>query len=81
VTLGDGPLTPEQVVEVARNQATVSVTPHAMQRVDRGFNVVLEAALQNIPVYGLTVGVGQNKDRPIFEDRPISQEVNGERTL
>lgn len=66
---------PKQVVEVARHQTTVGVSSDAMQRVDRGFNVVLEAALQNIPVYGLTVGVGLNKDRPIFE------EVNGERVL
>lgn len=58
VMLGSEQLTIKQVVEVARHQATVSVPPAAMQRVDRGFNVVLEAAAQNIPVYGLTVGVG-----------------------
>lgn len=71
---GDG-LTLDQVVAVARHQAPISVSPDVLQRVDRGFKVVLEAALQNIPVYGLTVGVGLNKDRPIFT------EVNGQRVL
>lgn len=68
-------LTLEQVVEVARQQTPVSVSPDTLQQVNRGFQVVLEAALQNIPVYGLTVGVGLNKDKPIFE------EVGGERVV
>jgi histidine ammonia-lyase len=46
-----------------------------MERVDRGHKVVLEAALQNVPVYGLTRGVGLNKDRPVFK------EVNGQKVL
>jgi histidine ammonia-lyase len=78
VMLGDGQLTAEQVVEVARHQATVSVSPAAMQRVGRGFNVVMKAAVQNIPVYGLTVGVGQNKDKPVFNksaaDKPSASD-------
>ena len=75
IELGSGQLTVEQVVEVARQQTPVSVSSSTMERVDRGYKVVLEAALQNVPVYGLTVGVGLNKDRPIFK------EVNGQRVL
>lgn len=75
IELGGGKLTIEQVVEVARQQTPVSVSSSTMERVDLGYNVVLEAALANVPVYGLTVGVGLNKDRPIFK------EVNGQRVL
>ncbi len=75
ITLGAGRLTIEQVVEVAREQTPVSVSSGTMESVDRGYKVVLEAALQNVPVYGLTVGVGLNKDRAIFK------EVNGQRVL
>ncbi|MBB6375818.1 histidine ammonia-lyase [Pseudonocardia eucalypti] len=75
VSVGGGQLAVAQVVSVARADARVSVPAEAMARVDAGFGLVLKAALQNIPVYGLTVGVGQNKDRPIFK------EVNGQRVL
>lgn len=75
IELGGGQLTIEQVVEVARRQTPISVSSDTMERVDLGYNVVLEAALANVPVYGLTVGVGLNKDRPIFK------EVNGQRVL
>jgi histidine ammonia-lyase len=75
IELGNGQLTVEQVVDVARRQIPVSVSPGAMDRVDRGFKVVMEAAVQNVPIYGLTVGVGQNKDKSIFK------EVNGQRVL
>jgi histidine ammonia-lyase len=75
IELGGGQLTIEQVVEVARQHIPVSVSSGTMERVDQGHQVVLEAALQNVPVYGLTVGVGLNKDRAIFK------EVNGERVL
>ncbi|MDQ4010135.1 MAG: aromatic amino acid lyase [Actinomycetota bacterium] len=75
VELGSERLSVEQVVAVSRANAEVSVPADAMSRVDAGHDLVLKAALQNIPVYGLTVGVGQNKDRPIFK------EVNGQRVL
>jgi histidine ammonia-lyase len=79
IELGSGRLTVEQVVEVARGQASISVSSDTMERVGRGFDVVLEAARQNVPVYGLTVGVGLNKDKKIFKEengqRVISEEV------
>ena len=75
VELGGGHLSVDELIAVARDNAKVSVPDDAMARVDRGYKLVLDAALQNIPVYGLTVGVGQNKDRPIFK------EVNGQRVM
>lgn len=75
IELGSGQLTIAQVVDVARHQVPISVSPAVMERVNRGFNVVMEAAVQNVPIYGLTVGVGQNKDKSIFK------QVNGQRVI
>jgi histidine ammonia-lyase len=57
------PLGVEQVVAVAKGLQPVSVQPAARARVAQGFEVVLAAARAGMPVYGLTTGVGWNKDR------------------
>ncbi|HVK55257.1 MAG TPA: aromatic amino acid ammonia-lyase, partial [Burkholderiales bacterium] len=62
---GDG-LTLEQVGKVAQNGVKVVISPEGMARVKKGFDVVMEAARQNKEVYGLTVGVGWNKDQSVF---------------
>ncbi|MCZ7480842.1 aromatic amino acid ammonia-lyase [Rhizobium rhizogenes] len=60
-------LTVEQVVGLARdNNAKITLTESADKRIAEGFDLVMEAALQGKAVYGLTVGVGWNKDRPVF---------------
>ncbi|MCA2373057.1 aromatic amino acid lyase [Agrobacterium genomosp. 3 str. CIP 111-78] len=60
-------LTVEQVVGLARDDsAKITLTESADKRIAEGFDLVLEAALQGKAVYGLTVGVGWNKDRPVF---------------
>ena len=51
-------LTLQQVVSIARG-AGVSVPPEAMQRVQHSFDVLLEAAREDKPIYGLTRGVGE----------------------
>lgn len=60
-------LTVEQVVGLARDDsAKITLTKSADKRIAEGFDLVMEAALQGKAVYGLTVGVGWNKDRPVF---------------
>lgn len=60
-------LTVEQVVGLARDgNAKITLTESAGKRIAEGFDLVMEAALQGKAVYGLTVGVGWNKDRPVF---------------
>ena len=60
-------LTVEQVVGLARDgNAKITLTESADKRIAEGFDLVMEAALQGKAVYGLTVGVGWNKDRPVF---------------
>lgn len=48
---------------VAEGMQPVAIQPTARERVAQGFEVVLAAARANLPVYGLTTGVGWNKDR------------------
>lgn len=57
------PLSVEQVVAVAVGLQPVAIEPAARLRVAQGFEVVLAAARASMPVYGLTTGVGWNKDR------------------
>lgn len=60
-------LTVKQVVGLARDgNAKITLTESAGKRIAEGFDLVMEAALQGKAVYGLTVGVGWNKDRPVF---------------
>lgn len=68
-------LTIEMVNDVALHNAAVEINDAARQNIKLGYDVVLQAALNNKAVYGLTVGVGWNKDQPVF------QEVQGKRIL
>ena len=69
-------LTVDDVVGIARNaEADVVLDEAARKNVTEGFDLVMEAAVQGKPVYGLTVGVGWKKDRPVFKME------NGERVL
>jgi histidine ammonia-lyase len=51
------------VIEVARRGRPVEISPKARARVAATFEVVLAAARAQMPVYGLTTGVGWNKDK------------------
>lgn len=80
VTLDGKSLTVEQVAEVARNPQTgIAIDRDAEERLQQGFDLVMEAATQGTPIYGLTVGVGWNKDRPAFKvedgERVLDQEL------
>ena len=55
-------LTIEMVNEVANGQAQVALSGDAKKNVQAGYDAVMQAALNNKAVYGLTVGVGWNKD-------------------
>jgi histidine ammonia-lyase len=66
VVLDGRSLTIPQVMAVARGNAEVSLDPEAMRRVRQSFDLLLGAAEQGIPIYGLNRGVGENKDKTIF---------------
>jgi histidine ammonia-lyase len=66
VSLDGKSLTIPQVIQVAAQYAPVAIAPSAMENVSRSFQLLLAAAEQGIPIYGVNRGVGQNKDKPIF---------------
>lgn len=61
------PLTPEQIYEVAFGQSQVKISSRALSRVKQAHEIVIQAIRNNQPIYGLTVGVGWNKDKAIFD--------------
>lgn len=55
-------LRPDDVITVARDRAAVEVTPGAWERVRLSHAVLMGAAEACQKIYGLTTGVGANKD-------------------
>ncbi|CAI2533608.1 HAL/PAL/TAL family ammonia-lyase [Serratia proteamaculans] len=75
VTLDGHSITPQIIANVADGEAVI-VSPAAMNRVTRAHQVLLEAAQNGLKIYGLTVGVGLNKDRPMVDVHgKLTQEV------
>ena len=75
VQLDGHSITPQLIANVADGEA-VSIAPAAMVRVERAHQVLLEAAQGGLKIYGLTVGVGLNKDRPMVDVHgKLTQEV------
>jgi histidine ammonia-lyase len=57
------PIALAAILEVAEDRRPVEIGPAARARVTAAFEVVLDAARAGVPVYGLTTGVGWNKDQ------------------
>jgi histidine ammonia-lyase len=73
VLTGDG-LTVEQVIEVARYGAKVSIAPAAKQRTQETFELMNEAAAENVPVYLFNRGAGAQREIVQFTGDPMSPE-------
>ncbi|UOQ61291.1 histidine ammonia-lyase [Leucobacter rhizosphaerae] len=58
VVLGDAPLTISDVVDVARNGATVALGARALERVAASQRVIAELASDTRPHYGVSTGFG-----------------------
>ena len=58
VSLDGTALTPEAVTEIARGGAAVTIAPSASERMRASAVVVARAAEADVPVYGLTTGLG-----------------------
>lgn len=75
VTLDGHSITPQMIANVADGEA-VAVAPAAIKRVTLSHEVLTEAAQNGLKIYGLTVGVGLNKDRPMVDVHgKLTQEV------
>ncbi len=76
VTFDGHSLTMEDAWKVANGQADVVIAPEAMKRLKKSHDLVMAAAVSGKAVYGLTVGVGLNKDKSLFTaDGKLSPEV------
>lgn len=67
VTLTGKDITIDQVVAVARFGAKVQLSPEARQRSLDAYNLLLEGARQNIPIYFFNRGTGSQRETIIFE--------------
>jgi len=66
LVLSGEPLTLQEIVEVAQQGRPVEIAARARARVGVAFEAVLAAARAHQPVYGLTTGVGWNKDKDVL---------------
>lgn len=66
VTLDGHSLTQDQAWAIA-NGETVAIAPSAMKHLTDSYELVMTAARQGAEIYGLTVGVGLNKDHHLFD--------------
>jgi histidine ammonia-lyase len=74
VTLNGNRLTVEQVVDVARFGAQVRLAPAARQRSEDAYELLLEGARQNMPIYWFNRAPGSGRETVIFEGDPLSPE-------
>lgn len=76
IVLNGNNLTPSDVVKVANNRARVVISDAALERVQRSQELLLIAAQNGQAIYGLTQGVGLNKDQKLVDaSGSLSEEV------
>lgn len=57
----------KDIALLSQQKATIKIDPTAIQRIISSHELLLAAAKEGKPVYGLNRGVGLNKDKEIFE--------------
>ncbi|EOH71980.1 MULTISPECIES: HAL/PAL/TAL family ammonia-lyase [Enterococcus] len=67
IVLDGSSLTLEDAWLVAEEAVKVTITDAALKRVERSYELLMAGAVSGTPVYGLTVGVGLNKDQKLFD--------------
>ncbi|GAB0118354.1 aromatic amino acid lyase [Acidisoma sp. 7E03] len=60
--LGDTPLTIAAVAAIARGEAAVALSESAWNAIAQGRTIVEEVVTRGVPAYGITTGVGSQKD-------------------
>jgi len=75
VVLTGHDLTIEDLVRVARDHVLVQLAPGAMERVGRSHRLLLLAAKNGLPIYGLNRGVGIDRDKQVFRAGELDPSV------
>lgn len=65
----------EEIVLLSERKVKIRVTPEGWERVNASHALLLAAAKEDKPVYGLNRGVGLNKDKSIFEGDALSPQA------
>lgn len=68
-------LTIDDIVSHATHKTPIRIDPKALQRVKQSHQILLRAASEDKPVYGLNRGVGLNKDKTLFHGDVLSDEA------
>ncbi len=68
VVLTGKSLSIDDIVNVAKNNCTVSLSAEAVEAVKKSRQAILNLANSTTPIYGLNTGLGANKDRSIGEE-------------
>lgn len=67
ITLDGAHLSLAQAWQVANGDVDVKIAPASLHLLQQAYDLVLAGAVSGTPVYGLTVGVGLNKDHQLFD--------------
>ncbi|PSS67789.1 phenylalanine ammonia-lyase [Shewanella algae] len=84
ITLDGQSLKIEQLLQLKDKQVQVALSKEAQKTIHASHELLIDSARKGTPVYGLTVGVGKNKDTPVFgkdgslsaEARKLSEDFN-----
>lgn len=68
VTLGEGPISLEQLSAVASGRAAVSVSGHAREQSQRGFEAIEERLRSGVATYGVNTGFGHAATRTVSSE-------------
>ena len=68
-------LTIEALVQAARHGAKVRISDEAKQRAADAYGLLLQGALEDVPIYRFNRGAGQQRNVALFEGDPLAPEV------
>lgn len=74
ITLTGHDLTIEQVIDIARNDAKVELSPEALQRSADAYGLLLEGAAEGVTIYWFNRGAGDQRETVIFSGDPTTPE-------
>ena len=68
IQLNGRTITIKNILFIGKEKYLVNLSIEGIQLAESGYDLLLAAAQSGMPIYGLTTGVGWNKDRPVFGD-------------